>query len=376
VSALTATLGSLRSPALPSHAGRPQWARGARLAASMMVPIASGVAVGRGIDGLFVGIGGFVVASTDVGTGYRPRAIALALATCGVASAYLAGARAGHTLWLASGLLGVILFAVGLAQATGTRGAVISTMVAVGFIVGVFLPSTLATDLRSTALIGGGGVWAVLLCLWRWPVHRSEPSPVSAQPRHASAIGALRAAVAATRQPALLAHAACLALVGAVAVWTAQALDPSHGAWLVSSAVLVARPTRDATLKTARLRAIATVAGALAAAVIVAITGSQALLLIIAAATAAVAMAVMPVSYGLGILTITPLSILLTAVLSGGGWGIAVSRIADVVVGVAIAIAIGSLVLRNGEPSHDAAASRSAPARTLDQQFATSPEQR
>ncbi len=43
-------------------------------------------------------------------------------------------------------------------------------------------------------------------------------------------------------------------------------------------------------------------------------------------AVAALAMAIMPLSYSLGILIITPLSILLTTALTGSGWLIAVSR--------------------------------------------------
>jgi hypothetical protein len=103
----------------------------------------------------------------------------LALTTFGVASGYLAGARAGHMLWLASVLLAVILFGVGLAHASGQRAAAIATMVAVGLIVGVFLPSTPATDLRATAEIGAGGLWALLLCPWRSPQDGSPAPQIS-----------------------------------------------------------------------------------------------------------------------------------------------------------------------------------------------------
>jgi hypothetical protein len=166
----------------------------------MLIPVSAGIVAGRGIDGLFIGVGGFIVASTDTGTGYRPRAVVLALTTFGVASGYLAGAWAGHMLWLASVLLAVILFGVGLAQASGERAAAIATMVAVGLIVGVFLPSTFATDLRATTEIGTGGLWALLLCLWRSPLHRHGPAPAPPSPSHMSVAGALGVALASLRR--------------------------------------------------------------------------------------------------------------------------------------------------------------------------------
>jgi uncharacterized membrane protein YccC len=58
----------------------------------------------------------------------------------------------------------------------------------------------------------------------------------------------------------------------------------------------------------------------------------------------ALAMAIMPLSYSLGILIITPLSILLSTVLTGSGWLIAVSRAENVLIGVAIAIVAGYLL--------------------------------
>jgi uncharacterized membrane protein YccC len=67
-------------------------------------------------------------------------------------------------------------------------------------------------------------------------------------------------------------------------------------------------------------------------------------LIAISFAVAALAMAVMPLSYSLGILIITPLSILLTTVLTGSGWLIAVSRAENILVGVAIAALVSYLL--------------------------------
>jgi uncharacterized membrane protein YccC len=112
----------------------------------------------------------------------------------------------------------------------------------------------------------------------------------------------------------------------------------------VSSTVLVLKPNVSGTFSTAAQRAAATVAGGAIAAGILAVTSDQATLIVLSFAVAALAMAVMPLSYSLGILVITPLSILLTTVLTGSGWLIAVSRAENILIGVAIA-AVASYLL-------------------------------
>jgi len=108
--------------------GRLDWARGVKLAVAMMAPLIAGIVIGRPLDGLFVAVGAFVVASTDIGGAYRARAIVLGFATLGVGGAYLVGAMTGARLWLAAPLLGLVLFASALAAALGARAAVASTV--------------------------------------------------------------------------------------------------------------------------------------------------------------------------------------------------------------------------------------------------------
>lgn len=84
--------------------------------------------------------------------------------------------------------------------------------------------------------------------------------------------------------------------------------------------------------------------GAAIAAGILAVTSDQATLIAASFVVAAAAMAVMPQSYSLGMLVITPLSILLTAVLTGSGWLIAVSRVENILIGVAIAAVVSYLL--------------------------------
>jgi uncharacterized membrane protein YccC len=108
--------------------------------------------------------------------------------------------------------------------------------------------------------------------------------------------------------------------------------------------VLVLKPNVGGTASTAMQRAAATVIGAVIATGAVAVTTNQGTLIAISLAVAALAMAIMPLSYSLGILIITPLSILLTTVLTGSGWLIAASWAENILIGVAIAIVAGYLL--------------------------------
>jgi uncharacterized membrane protein YccC len=511
--------------------GRPDWARGVKLAVAMMAPLIAGIVFGRPLDGLFVAVGAFVVASTDIGGGYRAWAVVLGLVTVGVGGGYLAGAVTGARLWLAAPLLGLVLFASALAAVLGARAAVASTMVAVAFIVGAVMPEPPAAALGYAAAIVAGGGFAMLLSLARWPLDpgrsavaavteavescsrfvaalnaahatparlarwaalqrlagarrtlrdgdpgdggtlranrsgylegllaatgdvftaavsamdalsgtaipdgdplgarleevirsaasslrisaeaiRSRPAgePDSLGP----AVDALAAAVRAARDrasadPAQLRafaatgrtlvelsrlaghvtrlrrlagstgpparalhrrpgpprgrwrtltaqfrapspavhHAIRLAAVGPAALLTARLADPAHGAWLVSSAVLVLKPNLGGTIRTGLQRAAATMAGALLAGAVVAATTNRAVLAVIAFASVAAAMAIMARSYAWGILAVTPLSILITALLGRAGWSVAAFRVADITIGAAIAIVIGYLL--------------------------------
>jgi uncharacterized membrane protein YccC len=518
-----------------------------KLAVAMMAPLIAGIVIGRPLDGLFVAVGAFVVASTDIGGAYRARAIVLGFATLGVGGAYLVGAMTGARLWLAAPLLGLVLFASALAAALGARAAVASTMVAIAFVVGAAMPEPFTAALGYAAAIMAGGGFAMLLSLARWPLDPGQPElaavteavescsrfvaaltavhgrparvarqtalqrladarrtlqeaqpgkggtrsanrsryleavltatgdvfsaavsamdalsgmaipagdplgarlgqvigsaassmrasvavirgrPLDEPDRLGSAVDALAAAVRAARDrasadPAQLRafaatgrtlvelsrlagrvtrlrrladttepaggarhgppgpapgrwraltaqfrtpsmavhHATRLAVAGAAALLAARLVDPAHGAWLVSSAVLVLKPNFGGTIQTGLQRAAATVAGALLAGAVVAATANRAVLAVIAFACVAAAMAIMARSYAWGILIVTPLSILITALLGRAGWSVAAFRVVDITIGAAIAIVVGYLLWPGSARTALAAALRAA----------------
>ena len=175
-------------------------------------------------------------------------------------------------------------------------------------------------------------------------VSGSRPDPVWMPPGQRGQHWRAVAGAVSRPSPAVLRGAVRQAVAGGIALVVASLFDPAHGAWLVSSTVLVLKPNVSGTVSTALQRAAATMIGATIAAGIVAVTTNQGALIGISFAVAALAMAVIPLSYSLGILIITPLSILLTTVLTGSGWLIAVSRAENILIGVAIAAVVSYLL--------------------------------
>jgi len=316
----------------------------------MIVPLAAGVIAGHPTTGLLVGVGAFVVASTDTGGLYRARAATMTAATLGVTAAYFLGAATASPRWLSVLLFVTVLTGSALIAAAGPGVALVSTMVTIAFVIGAFLPSSLAADAGAALALLAGGGWALGLSLAGWLfdalVAAGQPPRAAARPGRPAGDARGRAAIRAVRQPspAVLRGAVRLAVAGGIALAVAAVFDPAHGAWLVSSTVLVLKPNVGGTLSTAAQRAAATVLGAVIAAGIVWMTSDQAALIALSFAAAALAMAVMPLSYSLGMLIITPLSILLTVVLTGSGWLVAVSRAENILIGVAIAVAASCLL--------------------------------
>ena len=151
------------------------WARGLRLAAAMIVPLAAGVLAGHPTIGLLVGVGAFVVASTDTGGPYRPRAATMITATLGVTVAYFLGALTATPRWLSLLLLVSVLAGSALIATVGPRTAAVLTMVSIAFIIGAFLPSSPAADAGAALALLAGGGWALGLSLAGWSLDQRRP---------------------------------------------------------------------------------------------------------------------------------------------------------------------------------------------------------
>ena len=150
---------------LASAPGRPSWRDGLRVGAAMFGPIVVGQLAGDFTGGLFVGVGGFMVAQCDAGEPYPASVVRLALTTIAVSLALAGGAVVGATTWLTIALVFLVTAASGLAAVFGPRYAIPSFIVAIGFLVGAGLGDQGADAGRLLWEVAVGGVWAMVLSL-------------------------------------------------------------------------------------------------------------------------------------------------------------------------------------------------------------------
>src|SRR5919109_3810266 len=108
-------------------------------------------------------------------------------------------------------------------------------------------------------------------------------------------------------------------------------------------------PNGGGTLHRALLRAGGTLIGGAVCVLIVVTVANPLVLVVLAAAFTVVAMSLLRVHYGLFTALVTPLSILLVAATTPGSLGVVGYRVGDILVGCAIAVVVGFLVLPSWE---------------------------
>ena len=315
------------------------WIAGLRLACAFLLPVAVGLIAGQPLTGLFVGIGGFMVANADLGESYGQRLRLMVPAAIAVAGLTAAGMLAGGTGMAAVPLGAVILLLGGLAAGLGREAAVLGTFLSFAYVIGVGLAATPDVSVPAVALpMLAGGAYAMVLSAINVAMRGHKPDEKPEPWR-----GLLKRARSRT-DATLVRHAAALAIAGAVGLTVVPFTHQSNGAWLVTGALIVLKPGYPDTVRTALLRTAGTVAGAVAAGAIAAATSQRWVLLTMALILTCSAGAMIRHSFAWFAVLIAPLSILLTNVLVPGDWQIAIVRVADVAAGSLIAIAVATLL--------------------------------
>jgi uncharacterized membrane protein YccC len=150
-------------------------ATGMRTTAATVVPLVIGQLSGDTALGMLAGIGGLNVSLSDIGGPYRTKAVTMGVATISLAAAAYLGIVVGRSLWLSLAMMFLLAGAAGLAGLYGNAAAKVSFLSLVLFILMVGIPAGVADATeRSMALIGGG-LWAMALSLWLWPLHPYQP---------------------------------------------------------------------------------------------------------------------------------------------------------------------------------------------------------
>jgi hypothetical protein len=331
------------SDAFVPAAGANDWVGGLRLAAAFLTPIAVGLAAGRALTGLFVGIGAFMVANADLGESLRQRSRLMLPATVAVAGMTALGMVLGGQDWMAVPIAVIVLLAGALCAAFGREAAILGTFTSFAYVIGVGLAATPEIGLPEVVWpLLAGGAYAMLLSalatvLFR-PAEDAPDEPWTTLWQRAR-----------TRvDTVLVRQSAAFAVAGAIGLVVVLFARLPNGAWLVTGALIVLKPGFHDTRRTAVVRAVGTVGGAAAAGALAAVTGNPWVLLGAAFAVTWLAEAVIRRSFGLFVMLITPLSVLLANVLVPGSWQVALLRTADVTAGSLIAIVVAALLLPRG----------------------------
>jgi uncharacterized membrane protein YccC len=177
----------------------------------------------------------------------------------------------------------------------------------------------------------------------RRPAHRGgEPLMAPPQVRTAAAWPELRQLL---RFDSVYArHALRIGVVNAAGVAVTIAAHIERGYWITLSSTVILRPYVGATLERAVLRVIGTIVGGAIAALCATQLHNDAAIVVVLATLAVLAFSTLSLNYGAFVVFLTPLVVLLIELGHGGGWKIAGERVADTVIGAALAL-VGMRVL-------------------------------
>jgi uncharacterized membrane protein YccC len=154
---------------------KPSVATGVRTTAAVMTPLIIGQLTGDTALALMVGIGGLNVSLADIGGPYRMKAITMGVTTLSVAASAYLGTVVGWSLWLSLPLAFLLASAAGLAAIYGNAAAKVGFLSLILFVLMVGMPAGGAEGTERSLALLGGGLWAMMLSLWLWPLHPYQP---------------------------------------------------------------------------------------------------------------------------------------------------------------------------------------------------------
>ena len=179
------------------------------------------------------------------------------------------------------------------------------------------------------------------------PVHALErPREVEDPEPQVPLWGPLRAALAPDSM--ILRFALRVGLVTAGAVALAAALDLRRGYWVTITAVIILQPYTGATTQRALQRVLGTIVGGALTAGLAALFHDPLAILVLAFVFSAVSVALLPLNYAAFSVFLTPTFVLL-AEASAGDWHLAGLRIANTLLGGALALAGSRLLWPSAE---------------------------
>jgi fusaric acid resistance family protein len=310
------------------------WRSGLAGAVAAVGPLAIGVGIDRPAAGLTAAIGGLNTALCVPRADLRARAWWGSLAALGgVAALAAAGAANGSDASLiVVSLVWVAFWA--LFRADGPTGALTGFAIAAVFVILAGVPETAPLGQRVGWFALGAFPSLALMIVARRGSTRSPPVG-------RRALRAVRTAL--LHDTALQVHAVRLAVAVGAGTVIYRLADLPHGYWVPLTTLAIVQPTEHDTF----LRSIQRSAGTLAAgALILAVTlatDHRWPLLALAAASAFLLYALDERGYFWLVLLITPTALLMFSTVDFQGDTVAVDRVGDSMLGIAIGLAIGEL---------------------------------
>ena len=292
-------------------------------------PLAIGVATGHRESGLFGALGGLntALAISSPGRPERAKWGGTAL-VAGIASVGLA-TLTHPVAWLAVGVTFVWTSWWALLRVTGRHGVAVAFSTTAVFIVSNGSPGSPHDALPRMAAYAVGGSAALVLLLLPGGSGGDEPAT------EALAWSVVLRTLWSGGTPRR--HALAAGVVTAVATAFYRALDLTFGYWIPLSAVAVLQPDAHASRVRALQRALGTLVGVVAVAVVAALTSDVSVLVGLSFLTSFGLFALRQRGYQWFVMLLTPTVLLMISVVSYRGWSIASDRMINTMLGIAVA---------------------------------------
>ncbi|GCE30849.1 hypothetical protein KDA_63330 [Dictyobacter alpinus] len=154
---------------------RPTIINGLRMTGITVIPILVGMLLHAYELGVMCFLSGLYVALADVGGTYRSRAFAMGTATVGVALAAFVATLTGSIIWLAVPLMFLFAFGFSMLGVFGNIGSKVGFVIIGIFILILGQPADFTHAVERLLAFIAGGLWAMLLTLYLWPIQPLQP---------------------------------------------------------------------------------------------------------------------------------------------------------------------------------------------------------
>lgn len=312
------------------------WRAAAAGGFATVAPLAVGLALDETVAGLTAAIGGLNTALGVPRATFRRRLGWGALCAVASAGSLALAAIAGDRTWALVLVTFAWVGAWALLRVAGPVGAVSGFAIGAVLVIVAGVPSTAVTPIDELLLwyVLGAGPGLALMVLARTPGAVAPPSVSAAL--HAT----LRAA------PAVRAHALRFAVAVAAATLLYRVAELPHGYWVPLTVLAILQPHPHATAVRSAQRALGTLGGAGLIVAITLVTDSDWALVGCAAFAAIGLFALKGRGYFWLVVMLTPTALLLLSVADFQGDEIALERVGNSAVGIAIGLIIAELTGR------------------------------